>query len=62
MDLKCENIVKVLAYVLGVYVALRIIQDNCNIGLGGFFRSVESMFDRREGFDGVAAAESSGNA
>ena len=65
MDLKCENIVKVLAYVLGVYVALRIIQDNCDIGLGGFFRSVESMFDRREGFAstaGVAASEESGNA
>jgi len=62
MDLKCENIVKVLAYVLGVYVALRIIQDNCNIGLGGFFRSVESVFDRKEGFAGVAASEESGNA
>jgi len=62
MDLKCENIVKVLAYVLGVYVALRIIQDNCNIGLGGFFRSVESVFDRKEGFASVAASEESGNA
>jgi len=57
MDFNCEKIVKVLAYVLGIYVALRIIQDNCNIGLGPFFNSVENILGLSEGFSNIAASE-----
>ena len=45
MDLTCENVFKVVVYVVAAYVALRIIQDNCDIGLGGFFKSVEGFVD-----------------
>lgn len=43
MDLTCQNVFKVVVYVVAAYVALRIIQDNCDIGLGGFFKSVEGF-------------------
>jgi hypothetical protein len=43
MDLTCENVFKLVVYVVAGYVALRIIQDNCDIGLGGFFKSVEGF-------------------
>jgi len=61
MDFNCEKIVKVLAYVLGAYVALRIIQDNCDIGLGGLFNSIENMFGLTEGLANINASEESGN-
>ena len=52
MDLSCENIFKGLVYVVAAYVTLKIIQDNCDIGLGGLFTDVEKVF---EGFtDGMA--------
>ena len=43
MDSNCEGIFKIMVYVIGAYVALRILQDNCDIGLGNFFRSVEGF-------------------
>jgi hypothetical protein len=43
MDLNCENVFKLVVYGMAAYVALRILQDNCDIGLGGFFRSVEGF-------------------
>jgi len=43
MDLTCENVFKVVVYGMAAYVTLRIIQDNCDIGLGGFFKSVEGL-------------------
>ena len=43
MDLTCENVFKLVVYAVGAYVVLRIIQDNCDIGLGGFFKSVEGL-------------------
>jgi len=53
MDLNCENVFKIVSYVVIGYVFLRILQDNCDIGLSSFFRSVE-------GFTGNSSA--SGNA
>ena len=41
IDFSCENVFKLVVYGMAAYVTLRIIQDNCDIGLGGFFRSVE---------------------
>jgi hypothetical protein len=61
MDFNCEKMVKILAYVLGAYVALRIIQDNCDIGLGNFFRSVENMIGLSEGLSNIASSEPAGN-
>ena len=43
MDLTCENVFKLVVYGMAAYVTLRIIQDNCDIGLGGFFKSVEGF-------------------
>ena len=43
MDLTCENVFKVVVYGMAAYVTLRIIQDNCDIGLGGFFKSIEGF-------------------
>ena len=43
MEYSCENILKLVACAIAVYVFLRILQDNCDIGLGGFFRSVEGF-------------------
>lgn len=45
MNLNCENVLYMVGYIAIAYVILRIIQDNCDIGLGGFFRRIE-------GFDG----------
>ena len=67
MDLTCENVFKLVVYAVGAYVVLRIIQDNCDIGLGGFFKSVEGFATNNEPnsvqsvSDGIAAAEGSGN-
>jgi len=43
MDLNCENVFKLVVYGIGIYAVLRIIQDNCDIGLGDFFKSVEGF-------------------
>ena len=43
IDFSCENVFKLVVYGMAAYVTLRIIQDNCDIGLGGFFRSVEGF-------------------
>ena len=43
MDLNCENVFKLVVYGMAAYVTLRIIQDNCDIGLGNFFKSVEGI-------------------
>jgi hypothetical protein len=43
MDLTCKNVFNLVVYAIGAYVVLRIIQDNCDIGLGGFFKSVEGL-------------------
>ena len=43
MDFNCENVFKLVVYGIAAYVTLRIIQDNCDIGLGGLFRSVEGF-------------------
>ena len=65
MDLTCENVFKLVVYAVGAYVVLRIIQDNCDIGLGGFFKSVEGFATDKDAdhpvSGGIAAAESSGN-
>ena len=42
MDLTCENVFKLVVYGMAAYVTLRIIQDNCDIGLG-IFQSVEVL-------------------
>lgn len=67
MDLTCENVFKLVVYGVGAYVVLRIIQDNCDIGLGGFFKSVEGFATNGEPTsahsvsDGIASSESMGN-
>jgi hypothetical protein len=69
MDLTCENVFKLVVYGMAAYVTLRIIQDNCDIGLGGFFKSVEGFATGKDASKhaahpvsgGIAAAESSGN-
>ena len=70
MDLTCENVFKLVVYGMAAYVTLRIIQDNCDIGLGGFFKSVEGFATGKDApvkhaghpiSGGIAAAESSGN-
>ena len=43
MDITCENIFKVVVYAMGVYIFLRILQDNCDVGLGGLFRTMEGF-------------------
>jgi len=43
MDLTCENVFKLVVYGMAAYVTLRIIQDNCDIGLGGFFKNIEGL-------------------
>tara|TARA_Y100000389_G_scaffold202182_1_gene246784 strand:- start:127 stop:765 length:639 start_codon:yes stop_codon:yes gene_type:complete len=43
MDLNCENVFKLVVYGMAAYVTLRIIQDNCDIGLGSFFKNVEGF-------------------
>ena len=43
IDFSSENVFKLVVYGMAAYVALRILQDNCDIGLGGFFRSVEGF-------------------
>jgi len=43
MDLNCEDIFKLVVYGMAGYVTLRIIQDNCDIGLGEFFKRVEGL-------------------
>jgi len=43
MDLNCENVFKLVVYAMAAYVTLRIIQDNCDIGLGGIFKSIEGF-------------------
>ena len=66
MDLTCENVFKVVVYGMAAYVTLRIIQDNCDIGLGGFFKSVEGLAnDAKQASHpvsgGIAAAEAAGD-
>ena len=43
MDLNCEKVLYMVGYIAIAYVILRIIQDNCDIGLGGFFRRIEGF-------------------
>ena len=70
MDLTCENVFKLVVYGMAAYVTLRIIQDNCDIGLGGFFKSVEGFATGKDApvkhaghpvSGGIAAAEGSGH-
>jgi hypothetical protein len=43
MDLNCENVFKLVVYGMAAYITLKIIQDNCDVGLGGIFRSIEGF-------------------
>ena len=65
MDMNCENMLYLLGYVILTYVTLKIIQDNCDIGLGGVFRSLEGFNGSSDGSSdglsgGVLASESLG--
>ena len=60
MDLNCENLLYIVCYVILGYVTLRIIQDNCDIGLGGLFRSVEGLDNSAPLSAGIAASEQMG--
>ena len=65
MEMNCENMLYFLGYVVLTYVTLKIIQDNCDIGLGGLFKNIEGMSpmdpSNTASSGGIAAAESSGN-
>ena len=61
MDLNCENLLYIVCYVILGYVTLRIIQDNCDIGLGGLFRSVEGLDNSAPLSGGIAASEQLGH-
>ena len=60
MDMNCENMLYLLGYVVLTYVTLKIIQDNCDIGLGGLFRSLEGFDSQPVVSGGVLASESLG--
>lgn len=60
MELNCKNVLYIVGYVALAYVSLRIIQDNCDIGLGGFFRMVEGLDNSAPVSGQVMAAESAG--
>lgn len=61
MDMNCKNVLYIVGYVALAYVSLRIIQDNCDIGLGGFFRMVEGLDNSAPVSGQVMAAESMGH-
>jgi len=63
MELNCENVLYIVGYVVLGYVTLRIIQDNCDIGLRGFFRSVEGLTNSEPApvSGGISASESLGS-
>jgi len=62
MDITCENIFKVVVYGMAVYIFLRILQDNCDIGLGGLFRTIEGFETVQPPLSGgVLASESLGH-
>ncbi len=50
MELNCETLFKVFVYVVAALVALKIIQDNCDIGLA-------PLFEGFTGSEGVMASE-----
>jgi len=43
MDLTCENVFKVVVYAAIAYMVLKVVQDNCDIGLGPLFRRIEGF-------------------
>lgn len=49
MDLTCENVFKVVVYAAIAYIVLKVVQDNCDIGLGPLFRRIE-------GYEGAPVA------
>ncbi len=55
----CEELFKMVCAVIAGYVFLRILQDNCDIGLGGFFRSIEG-YDNAGVSGGILASEELG--
>lgn len=68
MDLNCENVLKLVVYGMAAYFTLKILQDNCDIGLGGMFRSIEGLDNQALGQAtgagsqfGIAASEPLGS-
>ena len=45
VSVDCEQVLVGLAYAVGIYVALKIIQDNVDIGLAPVFQTLESFTD-----------------
>ena len=60
MDLNCKNVLYIVGCVALVYVSLRILQDNCDVGLGGFFQMVEGLENSAPVSGGVLASEPAG--
>lgn len=54
--MNCENMLYLFGYLVLAYVTLKILQDNCDIGLGGVFRTLEGI-DNAAPVSGVAASE-----
>ena len=43
VSVDCEQVLVGLAYAVGIYVSLKIIQDNVDIGLAPVFQTLESF-------------------
>ena len=61
MDLTCENVFKVVVYAAIAYMVLKVIQDNCDIGLGPLFRRIEGFEVGEAPVGGPMAAEPLGS-
>ena len=60
MDLTCENVFKVVVYAAIAYMVLKVVQDNCDIGLGPLFRRIEGFEVGGAPVGGPVAAETLG--
>ena len=61
MDLTCENVFKVVVYAAIAYMVLKVVQDNCDIGLGPLFRRIEGFEVGGAPVGGPVAAETLGS-
>jgi hypothetical protein len=58
MVMNSDDVLYLVGYVALAYVTLKVIQDNCDIGLGPLFKSTEGYADVS---NGIAAAEPANN-
>ena len=56
MDMNCENIFKILVYIVAGYVTLKILQDNCGIQIFEGFDSLDPLINTQN-TGGILASE-----